>query len=144
MMRLITKLAICLFVLLSTITFSLSAQTLSSLPKASEVATGVLPNGISYYLVSNKDVRGHADFALVQKGAADEAVAKAALTELPHFQSGRPYQYLAKLGVGYQKYGHFRSEGRSVVYHFKDVPVDRQEVRDTVLLLLFDILMELS
>lgn len=138
-MRLITKLAICLFVLLSTITFSLSAQTLSSLPKASEVATGTLPNGISYYLVSNKDVRGHADFALVQKGAADEAVAKAALTELPHFQSGRPYQYLAKLGVGYKKYGSFRSTDHSVTYHFQNVPVDRLEVRDTTLLLLFDI-----
>lgn len=117
----------------------MSAQSLSSLPKASEVVTGTLPNGISYYLVTNSESKGHADFALVQKGADDGEATKSALTELPHFQSGRPYQYLAKLGVGYQKYGHFRSEGRSVVYHFKDVPVDRQEVRDTVLLLLFDI-----
>ena len=132
-------LACCLILIFSSFTFSMGAQSLSSLPKASDVVTGTLPNGISYYLVTNRSSKGLADFALVQKGAADEEASRAALTELPHFQSGRPYQYLAKLGVGYEKYGHFRVEDGSVAYHFQNIPVDRQAVRDTVLLLMFDI-----
>ncbi len=121
------------------LTFSVGAQSLPSLPKASEVSTGTLPNGISYYLVTNRGSKGAADFALVQKKVVNEGAAKSALAELPHFQSGRPYQYLAKLGVGYKNYGYFRSAGGSVTYQFEDVPVDRQEIRDTTLLLLFDI-----
>lgn len=117
----------------------MGAQSLSSLPKASNVSTGTLPNGISYYLVTNGESKGYADFALVQKGAVSEEVSKSALTDLPHFQSGKPYQYLAKLGVGYEKSGQFRTEEGSLTYDFKHVPVSRQDVRDTVLLLLFDI-----
>ena len=124
---------------ISSFTFSVGAQSLPSLPKASEVSTGTLPNGISFYIVTNREAKGSADFALVQKRAVSEDVAKSALSELPHFQGGRPYQYLAKLGVGYKNYGYFRSAGGSVTYHFENVPVNRQEIRDTTLLLLFDI-----
>ena len=95
--------------LLSLLTFTLGAQSLPSLPAASGVVTGTLPNGITYYLVSNPSVKGHADMALVQKGPVREEVAKAALSELPHFQSGKPYQFLAKLGVGYDNFGYIRS-----------------------------------
>jgi hypothetical protein len=101
--------------------------------------TGTLPNGISYYLVSNPSVKGHADFALVQKGPVREDVARAALSDLPHFQSGTPYQFLAKLGVGYDKFGYIRSTEASTTYFFHDVPVGQAAVRDTTLLLLFDI-----
>ena len=132
-------LALCLSFFLASFTFSMGAQPLSSLPKASNVSTGTLPNGISYFLVTNSESKGYADFALVQKGAASKELSKSALTELPHFQSGKPYQYLAKLGVGYEKNGQFRKEDGSVTYDFKHVPVSRQDVRDTVLLLLFDI-----
>lgn len=131
--------AVCLSVLFSSLSFSVRAQKLTSLPKASEVSTGTLPNGISYYLVTNRDAKGYADFALVQKKALSEEVSRAALAELPHFQGGKPYQYLAKLGVGYETNGHLHSEGHSMTFHFKNVPVDIQSARDTTLLLLFDI-----
>ena len=77
--------------------------------------------------------------ALVQKGPVREEVAKAALSELPHFQSGKPYQFLAKLGVGYDNFGYIRSTEASTTYFFHDVPVSKAAVRDTALLLLFDI-----
>ena len=125
--------------LLSLLTFTLGAQSLPSLPAASGVVTGTLPNGITYYLVSNPSVKGHADMALVQKGPVREEVAKAALSELPHFQSGKPYQFLAKLGVGYDNFGYIRSTEASTTYFFHDVPVSKAAVRDTALLLLFDI-----
>lgn len=139
MTRFGTIMAFCLSFILSSFYLSMGAQSLSSLPKASNVSTGTLPNGISYYLVANGGSKGYADFALVQKGAVSEEQSKSALTELPHFQSGKPYQYLAKLGVGYEKNGQFRKEDGSVTYDFKHVPVSKQDVRDTVLLLLFDI-----
>ena len=125
--------------LLSLLTFSLGAQSLPSLPAASGVVTGTLPNGISYYLVSNPSVKGHADLALVQKGPVREDVSRSALAELPHFQIGKPYQYLAKLGVGYDKNGYIRSTEASTTFFFHDVPVGQAAVRDTALLLLFDI-----
>ena len=112
-MRLRFKQAFFVPLLLSLLTASLGAQSLPSLPAASGVVTGTLPNGISYFLVSGPSVKGHADFALVQKGPVREDVARAALSDLPHFQSGSPYQFLAKLGVGYDKFGYIRSTERN-------------------------------
>ena len=102
-MRIRFKHVIGLSILLILLTFSLGAQPLPSLPAASGVVTGTLPNGISYFLVSNPSSKGRADFALVQKGPAREDVSRNALAELPHFQGERPYQFLAKLGVGYEQ-----------------------------------------
>lgn len=138
-MRLRFKLALFAPFLLSVLTLSLGAQSLPSLPAASGVVTGTLPNGISYYLVSNPSVKGRADFALVQKGPVREDVSRAALADLPHFQNGRPYQFLAKLGAGYDKFGYIRPTEASTTYFFHDVPVGQATVRDTVLLMLFDI-----
>ena len=138
-MRIRFKQAFWVPLLLSILTSSLGAQSLPSLPAASGVVTGTLPNGISYYLVSNPSVKGHADFALVQKGPVREDVSRAALADLPHFQSGKPYQYLAKLGVGYDNFGYIRSTEASTTFFFHDVPVGQAAVRDTTLLLLFDI-----
>ena len=42
------------------------AQSLPELGKASEITTGKLPDGISYYLISNPATPGFADFALRQ------------------------------------------------------------------------------
>lgn len=138
-MRFRFKQAFLVPVLLSLISFCLGAQTLPSLPAASGVVTGTLPNGISYFLVSDPSVKGRADLALVQKGPVSGEVSRSVLAELPHFQSGKPYQYLAKLGVGYDKSGYIRSTEASTTFFFHDVPVGQAAVRDTALLLLFDI-----
>ena len=138
-MRIDFKHVIGLSFVLSILTFTLEAQPLPSVPAASDVVSGTLPNGIAYYLVSNPSSKGHADFALVQKGPAREDVSRSVLSDLPHFQSGKPYQFLAKLGVGYNNFGFIRSTEASTTYSFHDVPVGQAAVRDTVLLLLFDI-----
>lgn len=117
--------------------FLLGSQELPKLQKASEVVTGTLPNGISYYLVKNSASNGFADFALVQRGAVSEDVSRESLTSLGVFLNRKPYQYLAKLGVGYKKYGMIRPGGTSTVYHFEDVPVSEQNSRDTTLLMIF-------
>lgn len=119
--------------------FEVRAQKLSVLPQASEVVTGTLPNGISFYLVTNTSTAGYADFALVQKGAVDEALSREALSELPHFQKESPYQFLAKHGVGPEKCGYFSRNATYNAFKFSDVPVSDKSVSDTTLLMLFDI-----
>lgn len=119
--------------------FRPAAQPLATLPKAPEVETGTLPCGIDYFLVTNPVSKGVADFALVRKEAALSEGSRAVLSSLPHFQNESPYQFLAKLGAGYSDYGYIRSSKGSVTYHFEDIPVDVAAVRDTALLMLFDI-----
>lgn len=133
------RLEILFIALFATITFSVGAQGLPALQKSPDVVTGSLPNGIQYYLVKNAVSGGFADFALVQKGAVSDELSRNSLTSLRHFQKVKPYQYLAKQGVGYKKYGYTYSDGYSTSFHFEDVPVSQQAVRDTVLLMLFDI-----
>lgn len=115
------------------------AQKLASLPQAQEIVTGVLPNGLSYYLVTNGYSKGFADFALVRKSPAADNVSRGALSELPHFQNHSPYQYLAKNGSGHGKFGYRESSASSELFIFPDVPVSDKSVSDTTLLMLFDI-----
>ena len=138
-MRFRFKSVLGLSILLCLLPVFLEAQQLPSLPAASGVVSGTLPNGIAYFLVSNPSSKGRADFALVQKGPSREDVSRGALSDLPHFQGERPYQFLAKLGVGYDNFGYIRSTEASTTYFFHDVPVGQAAVRDTALLLLFDI-----
>ncbi len=58
-----------IFTIIATLLFAINvpAQELPLLPADPAVLTGVTPNGMSYYLVSNPDYKGVADFALVQK-----------------------------------------------------------------------------
>ena len=44
------------------------AADLPTLPVASQIRTGVLDNGVAFYLVTNHTEKGKADVALVQKG----------------------------------------------------------------------------
>ncbi len=46
---------------------NMPAQDLPLLPEDPAVLKGVMPNGMAYYLVTNPDEKGIADFALVQK-----------------------------------------------------------------------------
>ena len=51
------------------------AQDLPKLPADNAVSQGVLPNGMTYYIVENPTVKGVADFALSSKNGHDVAVA---------------------------------------------------------------------
>ena len=77
------------------ISIMMPAADLPSLPVAPQIKTGMLDNGIAYYLVTNHTEKGKADIALVQKsGFGDETPltagstavhAMGSLTMLPHF-----------------------------------------------------------
>ena len=81
------------------VSITMPAQDIPSLSSDKAVTSGVLPNGMSYYLVPNKASLGKADFALVQKTGTDNCtdtldqhpvhIAESALTSLPRFKNAR-------------------------------------------------------
>ena len=116
------------------------AQTLPALKAASEVQTGVFPNGITYYLVTSKSEPGHADYALVQKGIEDISAGREALLAPEHFDGRRSCDFLASKGVGYSDFGYVRKVGdNAIVYSFNDVSMSDAAASDSTLMMLFDL-----
>lgn len=126
------------------------AQDLPLMPPDPAVSTGVLPNGMTYYVVTNPSVRGTADFALVQKTGSQTAhseydgqalaVARDALSDLPRLQSSSLQTFLADHGVAPGKDGFVKVSENATLYHFSNVVVSEGEgVVDSTLLVLMDI-----
>ena len=117
----------------------LAAQGLPTLGKASEIVTGALPNGVSYYIVDNKSLPGFADFALVQPSRPDRSGPRADLESLPNFNGRKPYRFLADCGVSYGRYGYIQHLRDATVLRFNDIPISESSVYDTTLLMLMDL-----
>ena len=115
------------------------AQNLTKLGKAPEITVGHFPNGITYYLVTNKAAYGYADYALVQKGAPEETKFRGELLSLSHFDGQKPYRFLASRGVGYKDFGYVRRGEDYTMYRFEDVPTSDVASSDTTLMMLFDL-----
>lgn len=127
----------CLFAVL--LTTMMHGQSLPSLGKAQEISSGKLPNGMSYYIVANPAQKGSAEYALVQKGPADPAGTRAALSGLPNFGTRSPYRFLGENGIGYDVDGLVRYDDDATVFNFHDVPAWNASVSDSTLLLMFNI-----
>ena len=108
------------------------------------MVAGVLPNGLSYYIVSNPKTKGLADFALVQKvGTSDigeqaHNVAQGALASLPRLQSMTPQSFLVSSGVRADKNGFVKVMEDATIYHFKDIVLEKENI-DSLLLVMMDI-----
>lgn len=116
-----------------------TGQDLPALGKASEITSGMLPDGISYYLVKNASLPGFADFALVQPLRKDRTGPREDLVDLPHFSGRKPYDFLASWGISYPKGGYVRHLRDATVFRLEEVPVSFPEAADSTLLMLFDI-----
>lgn len=116
------------------------AQGLPELPRATEINTGVLQNGADYYLVKNGTEAGHADFALVRQSSSDGGELREALDSLPHFTDSSPCGFLSRHGIGYGAGGYVSVDGFFETLRLSHVPVYNHQVRDSTLLLLFDIM----
>ena len=121
-----------------------AAQNLPLLPADPAVKSGVLPNGMSYYLVTNPTTDGTADFALAQRTGTSEvgdkalSVAKDALTSLPRLRNISTQSFLASHGVAPNKDGFVKVSEKATLYHFDNVLL-AEEATDSVLLVLMDI-----
>lgn len=114
------------------------------------VSSGVLPDGLTYYIVSNTTEKLFVDIALVQKvGLRNELpsesgmavnCARGWLDSLPMFSGRSPYSFLASSGVSFGKDGYVSVSDRSTVFRFSKVPViGDQEIVDSTLLMVMDI-----
>ena len=126
------------------------SQGLPLMPSDPAVSTGVLPNGMSYYVVNNPTTKGVADFALIQMTGHQTvpensseltfSVAQDAVTELPRLGSSSPQAFLASHGVVPGKDGFVKVSENATLFHFRDVLISQGEaVVDSTLLVLFDI-----
>lgn len=118
---------------------NLQAQNLPKMKPAADITAGKLPNGVSYYLVTNQAATGLADYALVQKHICDTALSRVALNDLPHFRHRKTWKYLADHGIAYSADGIVSHTGQATVFRFNDVPVSSQATADSTLLMLFDL-----
>ena len=140
---------ICLAGLMIT-AFSSVAQDLPLMPSDPAVVTGTLPNGMSYYLVSNPTSKGMADFALIQKTGFETArsadghdavsVARDALASLPRLRSCSPQSFIAGQGAVPGKDGFVKVSENATLYRFDNVVISKGDaVVDSTMLMLMDI-----
>ena len=130
------------------------AQDLPVLSPDKAVKTGVLPNGTSYYIVSNPTIKGMADFALVQKTGTENipdstscravSVARDALTVLPRSGGSSVQEFFSSHGVTPGKDGYVKVTDNATRFHFHDVLISRPEVLDSALLVLLDMVDRVS
>lgn len=130
------------------------AQELPTLPADPAVSSGVLKNGMTYYIVTNPTTKGMADFALVQKtgtgtagaGSEDKAVrtAQDAIASLPRCLSSSPQAFMTSKGVTPGSHGFVNVTEDATVFHFKDVVLTSETVLDSTLLVLLDIVDRVS
>ena len=133
------------------VSIMMPAADLPSLPVASRIKTGMLDNGIAYYLVTNSTEKGRADIALVQKGGYDNETpytagstavhAMGSLTMLPHFRTNTPFHYLSRNCIWPGAEGYVASYPDATVYRFRNLEFSRsKDIVDSTLLMVFDII----
>jgi hypothetical protein len=112
---------------LLTISRTVPAQTLPSLPVDPKIQKGTLRCGVAYYMVKNDEVKGFADFAVVRRGEAPTQAD----------EEGLETAYLSRNGIGPRPGGYFRDFDGSTVLHLDRVPVYDANVLDSTLLVTF-------
>ena len=124
------------------------AQAPSNLPIDPKVRIGVLDNGLTYYIVKNQEPVGQAEFFIMQKvGSILEEDSQRGLAHfLEHmafngtenFPGNSVISYLETIGV---KFGQNLNAGTGLdetVYNISAVPVKRETIIDSCLLILRD------
>ena len=129
---------ILIFALVSAI--CVPAQELPSFRADSRITQGVLPNGVSFYLVKNDYSKAYADFCLIQKNGASPELSRPLLSNLGNFKRKEPYVFLASKGVGYGPEGFVSYGDGAAVYSFRNVPTFDASAADSTLLVIFDMI----
>lgn len=130
------------------------AQNLPVLPADPAVKTGILPNGLNYYIVSNRTKTGVADFALVQKTGLENiddtasykavAISRESLSVLPRCGSSSSQVYFTSHGATFGKDGFVKVMDNATVYRFNNVLLSHSSDLDSTLLVMLDIVDRVS
>ena len=128
--------------------FTATAQELPQLPADTAVITGVLPNGLTYYIRHNETPKGQADFHIAQKvGSILEEDNQRGLAHfLEHmcfngtknFPGNSLISYLESIGVKFGSHLNAYTGTDETVYKITNVPTQSTAVTDSVLLILHD------
>ena len=123
------KLSKHIVLILAVLVFSrtMPAQTLPSLPMDHKIQKGTLRCGVTYYMVTNPQTRGYADFAVVRRSEAPA----------PGLREGLETGFLARSGIGPRPEGYYLEKEGSTLIHFDHVPVYDPAVLDSTLLVTF-------
>lgn len=143
------KLKILFFIVLSLHTAVAFSQMVGELEDDARIVRGTLPNGLSYYLVSNSSIQGYADFTFVQKTgiAMEDSSSRGmtylmecmALTETANFPDGEIFTFIDNMGLD-------RTDGLVIdagdyymTYSFTNVPVKKNaSMVDSMLLAIYN------
>ncbi|MDO4736793.1 MAG: hypothetical protein Q4B21_07260, partial [Bacteroidia bacterium] len=122
-------------------------KDVQQLPDDPRVKTGKLANGLTYYIVKNQAVKGHADFAIAQKiGTAIESSNQKGMCKMLELLSTRGtrnftdstiVKYLNSLGVG-SKNILFETGADNIQYTIRSIPIARQNTMDSALLIMYN------
>lgn len=144
-MRLISRILTVLALLFAAVA---NAQTMPELPLDSAVVTGTLPNGLKYYIRHNERPKGQADFYIAQRvGSILEEENQRGLAHFlehmcfngtTHFPDKQLIQWLESIGVKFGANLNAMTGVDQTTYMITNVPVAREGVQDSCLLILHD------
>ena len=118
------------------------------LPLNPEVRHGVLPNGLTYYILHNEQPRNRANFYIAQKvGSALETPEQYGLAHFlehmafngtKHYPGDSMLRYLESKGIRFGADVNAYTDYEETVYNIDNVPTDNTVLMDSVLLALRD------
>lgn len=121
---------------------------LMSIPCIAELRTGTLQNGMTYYIRTNRNSSGMADFFLAQRaGSVNETEQERGLAHFlehmcfngtEHFPGNSLISWLETKGVKFGKNLNAYTSTDETVYNISKVPVKNTEVLDSCLLIIRD------
>lgn len=126
----------------------LLANAQQPLPLNPEVRHGVLPNGLTYYILHNKQPKNRANFYIAQKvGSALETPEQYGLAHFlehmafngtKHYPGDSMLRYLESKGIRFGADVNAYTDYEETVYNIDNVPTDNTVLMDSVLIALRD------
>lgn len=148
MKNIINKAFMLMAAMMLLVSFSTVAQQMPELPVDENVRIGKLDNGLTYYIRHNETPKGQADFYIAQKvGSVLEEENQRGLAHfLEHmcfngttnFPGNGLRDWLEGIGVKFGANLNAYTSVDETVYNISNVPVERESVQDSCLLILHD------
>ena len=147
MRQIFSRILFAVLLLVSGSAIFAQTQDVQPLPADPRVKTGTLANGLSYYIFKNDAVKGHADFAVAHKvGTSVEEPGQKGMSRMLELLSTRGtrnftdstiIKYLNAIGVPTKNIV-FNTNADNIVYSIDNVPLARQNIMDSTLLILYN------